>query len=150
DKIIETVVNSITQHKATNNMNFDMKQFNQSMDEFATGELTPNLDIADKLEDIGLDVALNVATEGMYGVASEAGAISNQEQEREQENDDVMDVNVVSSDLETEGEQELEGEFTEINSDEIETLPEMEDSFNETEDPIVIDIDDAEINVDET
>lgn len=150
DKIIETVVNSITQHKATNNMNFDMKQFNQSMDEFATGELTPNLDIADKLEDIGLDVALNVATEGMYGVASEAGAISNQEQEREQENDDVMDVNVVSSDLETEGEQELEGEFTEINSDEIETLPETEDSFNETEDPVVIDIDDAEINVDET
>lgn len=142
DKIIETVVNSITQHKATNNMNFDMKQFNQSMDEFATGELTPNLDLADKLEDIGLDVALNVATEGMYSIASEAGAISNQEQE----NDDVMDVNVVSSDLGTENEQELEGEFKEINNDELNNVSDTEDDDN----PIIIEIDDADIIVGET
>ncbi|MGL9757243.1 CD3337/EF1877 family mobilome membrane protein [Enterococcus sp. DIV2324] len=134
DKIIKAVVNAITQRNGSNNFNFDMKQFNESMDDFAGGEMTPSLDLAkniDDMQDLAIDVGLNIATEGMYGAATEmagdgeiVGDIEDQEIPGQESSDN-----------------EVEGEFTEIPDGEMTTVPndstESIDSTIDVEDPNV-------------
>lgn len=125
DKIIRGVVNALTQRNGSNNFNFDMKQFNEGMNDFANGEMTPSLDLAknvDDMQDLALDTGLNVATDGMYGAVSE-----------------VTDDGEIVSDNESQeapdpGENglEMDGEFTEIPDGEMSTIP--DDSTIEVED----------------
>ncbi|MEI5995634.1 CD3337/EF1877 family mobilome membrane protein [Candidatus Enterococcus mansonii] len=116
DKIVRAVVNALTQRNGSNNFNFDMKQFNEGMNDFANGEMTPSLDLAknvDDMQDLAIDVGLNAATSGMYGAASE-----------------VADASEVVGDIEDQevpaqgnNENEVEGEFTEIPDGEMTTIP---------------------------
>lgn len=116
DKIVRGVVNALTQRNGSNNFNFDMKQFNEGMNDFADGEMTPSLNLAEKLDDLqdlAIEVGLNVATEGMYGAVSDTvddgelvGEMSDQEMPGQENN-----------------EHEIEGEFTEIPDSEMTTIP---------------------------
>ena len=125
DKIIRGVVNALTQRNGSNNFNFDMKQFNEGMNDFANGEMTPSLDLAknlDDMQDLAVDVGLNVATEGMYGAATEMAG----------EGEVVGEMDGQKIPGQETNENEIEGEFTEIPDGEMNTIP--NDSTIGTED----------------
>lgn len=128
DKIIKAVINAITQRNGSNNFNFDMKQFNESMDDFAGGKMTPSLDQAkdiDDMQDLAIDVGLNVATEGMYGAATEMAG----------DGEIVGDIEDQEIPGQESSDSEVEGEFTEIPDGEMTTVP--NDSTIDVEDPNV-------------
>lgn len=105
DKIIRAVVSTLTQRNGQNNFDFNMQQFNEGMNDFANGEMTPSLKVSSNLDDIPVDLVLNMATEGMYGAVSDVSEeIDTQQATNEETNQEPTN----------DADNEIEGEFTEI------------------------------------
>lgn len=108
DKIIRAVVNTLTQRNGQNNFDFNMQQFNEGMNDFANGDMTPSLNAASNLDDIPVDLVLNMATEGMYGAVSDVSEEIDPQQETNEETNQEPTNDAMN---------EVEGEFTEIPND---------------------------------